>query len=56
MRSILVLITVTDKGDITVDVRGPHQGAESITTILDEARKLVEQGDFRGPRQTPDVG
>jgi hypothetical protein len=52
MRSILVLITVTDKGDIRVDVRGPHQGAESITTILDSARQLVEQGNFSDDKKT----
>jgi hypothetical protein len=45
-KGILMLITVSDKGHISVDIRGPVQGKDGILTILNEARKLVEQGTY----------
>ena len=56
MRSVLVLITVNDHGDISVDVRGPVKDKEGILTILEEARKLVEQGTYRAKLQAPGLG
>jgi hypothetical protein len=52
MRSILLLVTVTDRGHISVDVRGPYSDKDSILSILEEARKLVEQGNFRDGKKT----
>jgi hypothetical protein len=45
-RGILVLITVSDIGHITVDVRGPVKGKDGMLTILQSAKELVEQGNF----------
>jgi hypothetical protein len=45
-KGILMLITVSDTGHITVDVRGPVNGKEGILTILDSAKELVEQGTY----------
>ena len=41
-----MLITVTEAGRVTVDVRGPVNGKEGILQILDAAKELVEQGNF----------
>jgi hypothetical protein len=45
-RRVLILITARDTGTMTVDVRGPYSDRDSIIIMLDEARKLVEQGNF----------
>jgi hypothetical protein len=45
-RVITVLITTTENGRISVDVRGPVKGKEGMLDILDAARELVEQGNF----------
>lgn len=47
-RSVVVLITVSDRGHISVDVRGPYSDKDSIIQILDSAKELVEQGNFGG--------
>jgi hypothetical protein len=49
-RSVVVLITVTDRGHIKVDVRGPYSDKNSINEILDAAKILVEQGNFGGAK------
>jgi len=56
MRSVLVLITVNDKGDISVDVRGPVKDKEGMLAILEAARELVEQGTYRAKLYTTDLG
>jgi hypothetical protein len=53
MKTIHVLITISDTGRITVDVRGPVDGKEGMLQILESARELVEQGNFgTGPKRT----
>jgi ribosomal protein S28E/S33 len=48
-----MLITVSDIGHMTVDVRGPVKDKDGILQILESARELVEQGNFRsGPGRT----
>jgi hypothetical protein len=46
MKTIHMLITVSENGKIAVDVRGPVNGKEGILQILDSARDLVEQGNY----------
>lgn len=45
-RSVLMLITVSDIGKISVDVRGPVSGKEGMLAILESARELVKQGNY----------
>jgi len=46
-RSVLLLITVSDTGHISVDIRGPVKGQEGIMEILLAAEQLVKQGTYR---------
>jgi hypothetical protein len=46
-RLVTVLITVSENGRISVDARGPVNGNEGLVTLLEEARKLAEQGQAR---------
>jgi hypothetical protein len=52
-RSVVVFITVSDTGHMTVDVRGPCSDNLSIIQILDSAKELVEQGNFGSGRREP---
>lgn len=45
-RTVMMLITVSDTGKITIDIRGPVNDKVGILTILDAARELVEQGNY----------
>jgi hypothetical protein len=45
-RRVLVLITVSEAGHITLDIRGQVNGKEGIIQILDSAKELAEQGNF----------
>jgi hypothetical protein len=45
-RSILMLITASDTGHISVEVRGPLKDKEGAIEILKAAQELVEQGNF----------
>jgi hypothetical protein len=51
MRSIVILITVSDDGHISVDARG-KVGLEGIKETLKAALKLAEQGQVRGAQET----
>lgn len=50
-RSVLMLITVTDTGHISVDIRGPYSDQGSLIAILDSARQLVEEGTYRDDKK-----
>jgi hypothetical protein len=45
-RGIVVLITVSDTGHITVDVRGPVKNQDGMLQILKSAEELVKQGTY----------
>jgi hypothetical protein len=51
-RGILMLITVSDTGHISVDVRGPVKGKDGMLEILKSARELVEQSDYNPTEHT----
>ena len=44
-RSLVIIITASDTGSIKIDIHG-QVGKEGIITLLDEAKKLVEQGIY----------
>jgi hypothetical protein len=45
-RGIVVFITVSDTGHITIYVRGPVKGQEGMLEILHAAETLVKQGTY----------
>jgi len=45
-RKVNMLISVSEAGRITIDIRGPVNGKEGILQILDAAKEMVEQGNF----------
>lgn len=54
MATIRIIITASDKGDISIDIQGPIKTKEQAIAALDAAKKLVRQTkEFNATVQAP---